>query len=160
MGADVARVSALATVALLLGACVSALSPAGLPLWPAPGQRAAVPVAVWQKIKFADVDTVAPARGALLVDVREAHDYAAAHPAGAVKLPYREFSALFVSFKSTVKPGTRILLYCYGSECGTSLRVASRLVQSGYTDVTIIRGGFEAWKSHGLPTAGAGDPGG
>jgi rhodanese-related sulfurtransferase len=143
-----------AAIALPLGVCVNALTPAGVPLWPAAGQHAAVPSAVWQEIKFADVSAVGP--GAVLVDVRESRDYAAAHPLGAVNLPYRQFNAIFPSFRSTVKPRARIFLYCYGSECGTSLRVANRLVQSGFTDVTIIRGGFEAWKSSGQATAAGG----
>ena len=145
-----------AAIALPLGVCVNALTPAGVPLWPAAGQHAAVPSAVWQKIKFADVGSVGPGTGTLLVDVRESPDYAAAHPPGAVNLPYRQFSSIFPGFRSTVKPRTRIFLYCYGSERGTSLRVANRLVQSGFTDVTIVRGGFEAWKSSGQPTEAGG----
>lgn len=157
---DVGPIVAFAAVALLLGVCVNALTPGGLPLRMAWGQRAAVPSAVWQKIKFADVGTVAHDRSALLVDVREPKDYSAACPPGAVNLPYRQFSAVFPRFRSTIKPGARLYVYCYGSECGTSLRVANRLVQSGYADVTILRGGFEAWKSHSLPTRGGGTHGG
>ena len=157
---DVIPIVAYAAMALLLGVCVNALTPGGLPLRMASGQRAAVPSAVWQKIKFADVDTVAHDRGALLVDVREAKDYSSGCPPGAVNLPYRQFSAVFPKFRSTIKPRTRLYVYCYGSECGTSLRVANRLVQNGFTDVTILRGGFEAWKSRELLTQGGGTPGG
>jgi rhodanese-related sulfurtransferase len=147
---------AFAATALLLGVCVNARAPAGLPLWPVPGQRAAVPSSVWQKLQFADASAIPHGSGALLVDVREPGDYGAAHPPGAVNLPYRQFT----NFKSAVKPRTRVYLYCYGGECSTSLRVASRLLQGGFTDVTIVRGGFEAWQSGGQFTRGGGAPGG
>jgi rhodanese-related sulfurtransferase len=151
--------AALAALALVLGICVSSVTPAGLPLWPKPGQRVAVPLAVWQKIKFVDVDTVHTGNGAL-VDVREPGDYAAGHPAGAINLPYRQFSSTFPTFRSTVKPSRSVHLYCYGGECATSLRIASRLVQRGFTNVTIIRGGFEAWKDRELPIVAGSASGG
>lgn len=155
---DIARLAAWAVAALLLGVAINALNPAGLPLWPAPGQRVAVPGAVWQKIKFADVEAAPPAGKTLLLDVREPHDYAEGHPPQAKNLPYREFSSRFPDFRKATAPDTPLYLYCYGTECGTSLRVASRLVQSGFSDVTIIRGGFEAWQERGLPTVKGGEP--
>jgi rhodanese-related sulfurtransferase len=151
---DVARIALTVAVALLLALGVNALRPLGLSPWPAPGQRAAMPLAVWQKINFADAAGVDSIDGALLVDVREPHDYEAAHPPGAVNLPYREFNDFFPDFRSTVKATTPLCLYCYGSECGTSVRVANRLVQSGFTDVMIVRGGFEAWHDHGPESQG------
>ena len=151
---DVARIAVTAAVALLLALGVNALRPLDLSPWPGMGGRAAVPPAVWQQIRFADAAGVDTIGSALLVDVREPHDYEAAHPPGAVNLPYREFNAVFPDFKTKVKPATAICLYCYGSECGTSVRVANRLFQSGCTDVTIIRGGFEAWHDHGSPSRG------
>ncbi|MEI6504097.1 MAG: rhodanese-like domain-containing protein [Armatimonadota bacterium] len=159
IGSDVARMAALAAAALLLGVCFNALAPAGLPLWPAPGQQAAVPTAIGGQIRFADLKTVTPADG-VLVDVREPRDYAAAHPVSALNLPYRQFNSLFPSFSATVKLHTPVYLYCYGGECSTSRRIASRLLQSGYASVTIIRGGFEAWEGRSLVRSGGGSPGG
>ncbi|MHB8993627.1 MAG: rhodanese-like domain-containing protein [Armatimonadota bacterium] len=143
-----------AAVALLLALGVNALRPLGLSPWPAPGECAAVPPAVWQQIHFVDAADIDSLDAALLVDVREPEAYAVAHPPGAVNLPYREFQAVFRDFKAKVRPATPLCLYCYGSECGTSVRVANRLLQSSFTDVTIVRGGFEAWHAHGPPSQG------
>ncbi|MGE5530920.1 MAG: rhodanese-like domain-containing protein [Bacteroidota bacterium] len=118
-----------------------------------------MPLAVWQKIQFADAASVERLDGALLVDVRDPDDFEAGHPAGAVNLPYREFNAAYPDFRNKVKKTTPLCLYCYGSECGTSVRVANRLIQSGCTDVTVVRGGFEAWQGHGAE-GGAGEAAG
>jgi rhodanese-related sulfurtransferase len=143
--ADVARIAAMAALAIVLALGVNAVRPMRLPLWPAPSQPAGVPLAVWQKIQFADVTDAARRNGAVLVDVREPRDYEAGHPPGAVNLPYREFNACFADSKGIIRKGTPLYLYCYGGKCGTSVRVANRLIQSGCTDVTIVHGGFEAW---------------
>lgn len=148
---DIARIAAWAAVSLLLAMGINAVNPARLPLRLAPGERPAVSTATCERIKFGDAG-VADAPGGVLLDVREPHDFSAAHPPGAVNLPYREFSTYFPDFRTATNPQKPIYVYCYGSECGTSLRVASRLLQSGFTNVTIVRGGFEAWKERGLPT--------
>lgn len=161
LAGDIARVAAWAAVALLLGFGINAMNPAGLPLRLAAGERPAVPCAIAQKIKTAEVGAVSLAHGDVLLDVREPKDYTAGHPPGAVNLPYREFNRFLPDFRNTTAQGKPLYVYCYGSECGTSLRVASRLLQSGFTDVTIVRGGFEAWKERGLPTEqGGGQHGG
>lgn len=148
---DLARLAAWAVVALVLALGLNAVSRARLPLWPAPGQPAALPVASAAKIKFAEAATVNAAQGEVLLDVREARDYARAHPPGAVNLPYREFNRVFPDFRDRFDPRHPVHIYCYGNACGTSLRVANRLLQHGFTDVTVVRGGFEAWKARGLP---------
>jgi rhodanese-related sulfurtransferase len=144
---DVGRVAIWAVIALLLAACINRLSPGRLPLWPSAGQRAAIPLTTWEKLKFAEADAATPSRRALLLDVREPRDYARAHPPGAVNLPYREFSSFFPDFRSTTDRRRPLYVYCYGSQCDLSLRVANRLLQNGFADVTVVRGGFEAWQA-------------
>jgi len=89
----------------------------------------------------------------LLVDVRERKDYEQSHARGAVSLPYHGFDTTYPEFASRVPLDKRILLYCYGTKCGLSARVATRLVERGYTRVVIVRNGFDAWTAAGLPVA-------
>jgi len=50
-----------------------------------------------------------------------------------------------------------LLLYCYGTDCGLASRVGKRLITYGYTDVTILRGGIDAWKAANLPLVTPGE---
>lgn len=95
---------------------------------------------------------VQQAQGALLIDVRDAAERAPGLPAGALGLS-RGFLELRIE---QVQPDRDhpILVLC-GS--GTrSLLAAESLQRLGYRDVRSVAGGFERWKSEGLPvTAGA-----
>ena len=56
--------------------------------------------------------------------------------------------------------GTRFTrAYCQGTYCWMSYNAALRAINLGYTNVLWYRGGIEAWKQAGLPTAPAGGPG-
>jgi molybdopterin/thiamine biosynthesis adenylyltransferase/rhodanese-related sulfurtransferase len=83
----------------------------------------------------------------VLVDVREQSEWDAGHIPG----------ALFVS-KSYIEQrieaavpdrSTKVVLYCAGGV--RSLFGAQTLKAMGYTDVASMSGGFQAWKSQGLP---------
>jgi thiosulfate sulfurtransferase len=151
---DVIRLAAWAALALLLGASLNASRPGGLPLHPGPGQRAGVPTWVWQRLHFAEVKAAhaeATCGGAILVDVRDTRDYLQVHARGALSLPYRGYGKALPEFLTKARPDSRLYLYCYGSECGLSMRVANRLIQSGFTDVTTVSGGFAAWQQAHLP---------
>jgi rhodanese-related sulfurtransferase len=151
---DVIRLATWAALALLLGASLNASRPGGLPLHPGPGQRAGVPTWVWQRLHFADVSAAhaeTTRGGAILVDVRDTRDYLQAHARGALSLPYRDYGRALPEFLARARPDSRLYLYCYGSECGLSMRVANRLIQSGFTDVTTVGGGFAAWQQAHLP---------
>jgi rhodanese-related sulfurtransferase len=83
----------------------------------------------------------------LLVDVREDHEWAAGHAAGAMHLGKgiieRDIEAR-VPDKST-----RLVLYCGGGY--RSALAADNLQKMGYTDVISLDGGWRAWQQAGLP---------
>jgi rhodanese-related sulfurtransferase len=83
---------------------------------------------------------------ALVVDVREPHEYAAGHLPGAVSIPQAEL-ALQVS---TLPRDRDLLVVCEG---GTrSVRAARFLKQVGFAHVTNLAGGTAAWRAAGQPT--------
>jgi rhodanese-related sulfurtransferase len=92
--------------------------------------------------------------GPLLVDVRERDEFAAQRAAGAVLVPISEFVA-----RHGELPRDRPLLVI----CQSGSRSASAtmfLLQNGWTDVTNVDGGTQAWATAGLPTrSGPPDPG-
>jgi molybdopterin/thiamine biosynthesis adenylyltransferase/rhodanese-related sulfurtransferase len=86
-------------------------------------------------------------RGARMIDVRERSEWDEGHIIGAAHVgrSYLEQQVGGVAPDHT-EP---LVLYCAG---GTrSLFAAQTLQQMGYTDVTSMSGGFQAWKSAGLP---------
>lgn len=87
------------------------------------------------------------ARGAHLIDVREADEIAQGSPPGAFRLG-RGFLELRVEDAIKDKAAT-VLVTCAGGV--RSLFAAEALTLLGYTDVRSIKGGFDAWKNAGLP---------
>lgn len=84
-------------------------------------------------------------QGALLVDVREANEYAEVHAQGATLLPLSELESRFAEL-----PKDRPLLMICRSGA-RSARAGEYLLAQGYSDVTNLAGGTLAWKEAGLP---------
>jgi rhodanese-related sulfurtransferase len=87
----------------------------------------------------------------VLVDVREADEFAAGHLAGAVHI-----SRGMLEFKFSANPALQsrdisIVLYCKTS--GRAALAASALHEMGYLNVRSIAGGFDAWVAAGKPVA-------
>ena len=86
--------------------------------------------------------------GAVLVDVREADDFAKEHAAGAVGL-----SKGVVELKIEERvPDLAAEIICYCGGGSRSALVADNLQKMGYTNVKSLAGGFKAWREQKLPT--------
>jgi rhodanese-related sulfurtransferase len=101
-----------------------------------------------QEISVVDVDAAILA-GDVLVDVREADEFAAGHLAGAVHI-----SRGMLEFKFSANPDLQsrdlpVLLYCKTS--GRAALAAVALRDMGYLKVRSIAGGFDAWVASGRP---------
>lgn len=87
----------------------------------------------------------------VLIDVREADEYAAGHIAGAVHVPR---GLLEFKLSNTPELSSRdltIVLYCKNS--GRAALAACSLHDMGYLKVTSITGGIDAWIDAGKPVA-------
>ncbi len=85
----------------------------------------------------------------VLVDVREDHEFGAAHLAGAVHLS----RGIIERDVETKYPDKSTTLVCY---CGGGFRsalVADNLQRMGYTNAISLDGGWRALKDSGLPLA-------
>ncbi len=88
-----------------------------------------------------------PREGHLLIDVREDHEWAAGHAAGAIHLSK---GIIERDIETRVPdPSTKMVLYCGGGY--RSALVADALQQMGYRDVISLDGGWRAWNEAGLP---------
>jgi rhodanese-related sulfurtransferase len=85
-----------------------------------------------------------------LIDVREDHEWEAAHAAGAEHLGKgiieRDIEA------TVVDKSTELILYCGG---GYRSALAGDVQPMGYTNVYSMAGGWKAWNESGAPVAGA-----
>lgn len=87
----------------------------------------------------------------VLVDVREADEYAAGHLVGAVHI-----SRGMLEFKFSANPALqsrdlKVVLYCKTS--GRAALAGAALQDMGYLNVQSIAGGFDAWAAAGKPVA-------
>jgi rhodanese-related sulfurtransferase len=80
----------------------------------------------------------------ILVDVREANEYAFERIHGALLYPLSTFDATMLPTE-----GRRLVLHCAGGR--RSLTAAHKLQAAGHRAVTHLAGGLQAWKAAGLP---------
>lgn len=89
-----------------------------------------------------------PASDTLLIDVREAHEFAAGHVAGARNLPVGQLESRLAE----VTAARRLLVVCLagGRSAAACRLLRQRLPACEVVDVT---GGMQAWQAAGLPVA-------
>ena len=78
-----------------------------------------------------------------LIDVREEDEWAVAHIAGAELLPLSQWPD--VAVKKLTDKAQPLLIQCHHG--GRSARAASWLIEQGFTDVTNLTGGIDAWSA-------------
>ena len=101
-----------------------------------------------QEIAIADADQ-AIREADLLIDVREADEYAAGHLSGAVHISRGMLEFKFSSSPALQPRDLKIVLYCKTS--GRAALSAVALHEMGYLNVQSLAGGFDAWVAAGKP---------
>ncbi len=101
--------------------------------------------------KYREVNTMEATRlvnqeNALLVDVRDAKDYAQAHAVGAIHIPLNQASPDHPKLADADRP---VIFYCYSGM--SSQRAAAALANSGRENIYSLQGGFGAWQGENLP---------
>jgi len=86
----------------------------------------------------------------IFLDARDYEEYLAGHITGAVSVPFTEFQN-DPEIIAGLDRSARIVTYCDGTECQTSIDLAVRLNEMGFTDVWFYFGGWNEWKTAGLP---------
>ena len=86
----------------------------------------------------------------MIIDVREADEYAAGHIPGAINIPRGVLEFKIDQHPSLYDRNTQIVLQCQGG--GRSALATVALQELGYKNVSNLAGGFGAWSAAGLPT--------
>ena len=156
LGSAFLRAAAIAALGATLGLLVNTRHPMRLPLRLREVGGPGIPRWVWERVPNVGVTEAHRLwqRGsATVVDARSSSDYAQGHLAGSLNLPYWEFPTAYPHVAAQLPKGSPILIYCYGSHCGLSMRLAKRLLSEGYPRLIVMRGGIAAWEAAGLPIA-------
>jgi rhodanese-related sulfurtransferase len=97
------------------------------------------------------IDTETPV---VLIDLRDGASAKAAHIPGAVSIPGDQLASLKDRFPA-IKQAPVVL---YGDDTGKGLEYFSLVRGWGYTNTTVLKGGFGGWQKAGLPVASGDTP--
>lgn len=90
---------------------------------------------------------------AVLIDIREIHEFYAERIPGALLSPMQEV----IPAAMPNQTGKRLILHCLAGV--RTVHMAEALISSGiFTDMAHMEGGILAWKAAGLPTIGRDAP--
>jgi len=101
-----------------------------------------------REISVQDAAKLAQKGQAILIDVREDHEWASGHARGAVHLGRGIIERDIHKFAK--QKDLDLMLYCGGGY--RSALAADNLQKMGYTRVPSVAGGWKAWLAAGLPT--------
>jgi rhodanese-related sulfurtransferase len=96
-----------------------------------------------------DQAETAIARADVLLDVREADEFAAGHLPGALHVSRGLLEFKLGATPALAERGLKVVLYCKSS--GRAALAAVAMQEMGYTDVVSIAGGYDAWVAAGKP---------
>jgi len=98
------------------------------------------------------------ANAAVFVDARSAGEYAEAHIAGAVNVPFEDVFRDPKRLETFDARGLPVVTYCGGGDCDLSRNLAFSLIDAGKRRVVVFLGGLPEWEQAGLPVNKGGQP--
>ena len=159
-----AIVGALALVigSAVLGLVVNEFSPRGIPLFSTTAGADGAPTPALPKgmrgVDLPEARSAFDEHAALFLDARSTEDYAEGHVPGALSFPAYEFDGRFAEIADRVEGAESIIVYCDGVECSDSIQVAERLVEYGFSHVSVFESGWRAWTESGAPVSEGTEP--
>jgi rhodanese-related sulfurtransferase len=137
MGIIIRQASFILLVALIPASLTAAFHPRRPP-WShetlAPGEEMLSTVLAWRE-------------NVLWVDARPIEEYELEHVPGALPLNLENWDQLFPKFLDQWVPGQRVVVYCSAATCELSHEVAERLRKNSISPVSVLKGGWEAWRT-------------
>jgi rhodanese-related sulfurtransferase len=91
---------------------------------------------------------------ALIYDARAAVIHAYSHVPGSVSWPRTAYNDQLVTreaeIRAAIAAGKNVVIYCTDTACPDARAVANQLAARGHA-ISVLEGGFHAWKDAGLP---------
>ncbi len=107
------------------------------------------------RIMLGDLFKLQQENRALIFDVRPSFVYQLGHIPGAVNWPKPSFNAQLAANEARITAARAarkpVVVYCVDFACPDARTVATWLSERGHS-VAVLEGGWDAWKTGGLPT--------
>lgn len=100
-----------------------------------------------QRVTLEEAKTAYDSGSAIFVDVRDSSSFSVAHIPGAVLIPLSDLATRL----GELDQNAWIIPYCTWFAEESSARAALLLLEHGFTKVTPLLGGFNAWVQAGYP---------
>jgi rhodanese-related sulfurtransferase len=105
-------------------------------------------------ISLAEMKRLFDAGSAIILDARDASEYAEGHIPGSINIPYDRIPEYFDILNSEVPMDAKVVCYCRSLTCDFSDQLATELKIIGYRDVSVFSGGWDQWTAAGYPIDG------
>ncbi len=101
------------------------------------------------RMPLGDLYQLVQSEAAVIYDVRPSFSYKMGHVPGAISWPKKDFDADLAKHEPRIRAAntgnTPVVIYCTDMACPDATSVGTRLVSLGHS-VSILQGGYEAWK--------------
>jgi rhodanese-related sulfurtransferase len=158
------RAGLIAIVGGGLGLAHNAMSAQGIPL-STPQSMTVSDHVTWNlhlmgmRVRSEDAKQAFDDRTAVFMDARSRRAYEAGHIPGAIHLMGSEVMTRGKALLKDHLRDIRIITYCSGGRCQSSMRLASKLMEDlGFTNVGAYYEGWAVWMKSGYPVAKGVDP--
>jgi rhodanese-related sulfurtransferase len=98
------------------------------------------------------VELISTTPGLVIIDARRHEEYARGHIEGAIFMLDTDMTPEKLSSKVRSK-NTPVVFYCNGERCVRSTNASNKAVSWGYKHIYWFRGGWQEWRSKGLPVS-------
>jgi len=82
---------------------------------------------------------------AVFIDARHARDFKINHLDDAINIPVDANDAVLRRTTTRMTKNVHIVVYCQSSGCKFAEKIATRLINEGFSDVSIFKGGWREW---------------
>jgi len=102
-------------------------------------------------VTLAEAEDLWTAGEAVILDARAEGYFEQGHVPRARNLPAVESESALPGGILDMPKDRTLLVYCEGGTCQSSLALAKRLHEAGFSDIRVLSGGWEDWKKARLP---------
>lgn len=101
-------------------------------------------------ISLQDAKAVFDANTATFIDARHEFEYTEGHIRNAINIPLIHLDQ-HANLIDQLAKGNRFIVYCDGVSCNSSLELATKLLERGFSRVEVFYGGWQEWTEAGFP---------
>jgi rhodanese-related sulfurtransferase len=87
----------------------------------------------------------------IIIDARQQLEFELGRIPGAINVPIEKFEVEYTKFSGLLKKYNSIVTYCSEMSCTDSELLAQKLIELGFTTVSVYKGGYDEWLANGYP---------